>query len=384
MDWTQYLMCTDITKRPGLTDAPVGRPKLKPLRWELLLLVWPAITLILATHTHFYQAALHLTFPDIPTSWTDSFRFPIVECLFWAVVTPAILWLSARCPLFSTRWARSIGLLIVANAAIEVLHALYRAPLTSLVYPKMVAISFRGLLRLYLTGNALNDVWVFWTIVMIEQFAGSYMRHAEQQRELAAAQLRALTAQLQPHFLFNVLNSVSALMRHDAEAADEMIGRLSDLIRTTLKDAPIEVPLRQELALVTNYIEIERMRFLDRLEFAVQVADEALDAAVPPLLLLPIVENAVRYAITPRTSPGRIDVEAVREKGMLAVRIKDDGPGQQNGSRLEEGIGLSNTRMRLQKHYSGAASFSYRNMTPSGFQVEFRLPYRSAAVEVRN
>jgi two-component system, LytTR family, sensor kinase len=367
-----------------MMNDPAKSPSLRPLRWKVLLLVWPAITLILATHTHIYQAALHLTFQDIPTSWTDSFRFPVVECLFWAVLTPAILWLSARCPLFSTRWARSIGLLVVANAATEALHALYRAPLTFFVYPKMVAISFRGLLRLYLTGNALSDAWAFWTIVMIEQFASSYLRHSEQQKELARAQLQALTAQLQPHFLFNVLNSVSALMRHDAEAADEMIGRLSDLIRTTLKDAPAEVPLRQELALVANYIEIERTRFLDRLEFAVQVADEVLDAAVPPLLLLPIVENAVRYAITPRASAGRIDVEAVREKDILAVRIKDDGPGQQNGSRLTEGIGLSNTRMRLQKHYSGAASFSYRNMSPSGFQVEFRLPYRSAAEEVRN
>jgi two-component system, LytTR family, sensor kinase len=371
-------------RKRGMMNDPAKSPSLRPLRWKVLLLVWPAITLILATHTHIYQAALHLTFQDIPTSWTDSFRFPVVECLFWAVLTPAILWLSARCPLFSTRWARSIGLLVVANAATEALHALYRAPLTFFVYPKMVAISFRGLLRLYLTGNALSDAWAFWTIVMIEQFASSYLRHSEQQKELARAQLQALTAQLQPHFLFNVLNSVSALMRHDAEAADEMIGRLSDLIRTTLKDAPAEVPLRQELALVANYIEIERTRFLDRLEFAVQVADEVLDAAVPPLLLLPIVENAVRYAITPRASAGRIDVEAVREKDILAVRIKDDGPGQQNGSRLTEGIGLSNTRMRLQKHYSGAASFSYRNMSPSGFQVEFRLPYRSAAEEVRN
>jgi len=370
-------MRTDVTKRSEMTNAATVRPRLNALRWELLLLVWPAITLILATHTHLYQTTLHLTFRDIPTSWADSFRFPVVECFFWAALTPAILWLSARCPLFSTRWPRSIGLLIAANAATEVLHALYRAPLTSFVYPKMVAISFRGLLRLYLTGNALNDLWVFWTIVMVEQFASSYLRHTEQQKELARAQLQALTAQLQPHFLFNVLNSVSALMRHDAEAADEMIGRLSDLIRTTLKDAPAEVPLRQELALVANYIEIERMRFLDRLEFSVHVADEVLDAAVPPLLLLPIVENAVRYAITPRTSAGRIEVEAAREKDTLTVRIRDDGPGQKNGSRLTEGVGLSNTRMRLQKHYSGAASFSYRNLVPAGFQVEFRLPYRS-------
>jgi two-component system LytT family sensor kinase len=377
-------MRIDVTKRTEMMNAPTGRRRLKPLRWELLLLVWPAITLILATHTHIYQTALHLTFQDIPTSWADSFRFPLVECLFWAALTPAILWLSERCPLFSTRWARSIGLLIVSNAATEVLHALYRTPLHSFVYPSMVVIPLPRLFRYYLAGNALNDVWVFWTIVMIEQFSSSYIHHTEQQKELARAQLQALTAQLQPHFFFNVLNSVSALMRHDPEAADEMIGRLSELIRTTLKNAPPEVPLREELALVANYIEIERMRFLDRLGFAIHASDEVLDAAVPPVLLLPIVENAVRYAITPRTSRGCIDVDAVREGDTLAVRVRDDGPGHQNGSRLTEGIGLSNTRMRLQKHYSGAASFSYRNLVPAGFEVEFRLPYRLAAVEVRN
>jgi two-component system, LytTR family, sensor kinase len=188
---------------------------------------------------------------------------------------------------------------------------------------------------------------------------------------------------LQPHFFFNVLNSVSALMRYDAEAADEMIGLLGDLIRTTIRNAAPEVPLRQELALVTNYIEMERMRFLDRLAFAIHAGDDVLDAAVPPLVLLPIVENAVRYAISPRTAGGRIEVQAVRERDTLSLRVKDDGPGQ-NGDHLIEGIGLSNTRMRLQKHYSSAASFSCRNLAPAGFEVELRLPYRLAAQEVRD
>src|SRR5580698_6373430 len=263
----------------------------EPLRWEFMLLVWLAITLITATHTHFYHLALHLTFHDIPTSWKDSFRFPVVEYLFWALITPAIVWLSKRLPIFSAQWLKGIGILTTANALTEVLHALYRTPLHSFVYPATVVIPLPRLFRYYLAGNALNDVWVFWTIVMIEQFASSYIRHTERQKELARAQLQALTAQLQPHFFFNVLNSVSALMHYDAEAADEMIGRLGDLMRITFRHAPPEVPLRHELALVLNYIEIERMRFLDRLAFAVHASDEVLDAAVPPLLLLPIVEN---------------------------------------------------------------------------------------------
>jgi len=377
-------METNVTKQPKMMNESSAQRWLQPLPWQLLLLVWPAITLITATHTHFYHIALHLTFHDIPTGWKDSFRFPVVECLFWALVTPAIVWLSERFSIFSTQWLKSIGILTAANGVIEVLHALYRTPLHFFVYPQTVVIPPPRLFRYYLAGNALNDLWVFWTIVMIEQFASSYIRHNEHQKELARAQVQALTAQLQPHFFFNVLNSVSALIRYDPEAADEMIGRLGDMMRTTLQYAPPEVPLRQELALVLNYVEIERMRFFDRLTFAVHAGDEVLDAAVPPLLLLPIVENAVRYAITPRVKGGRIEVDVVREQDKLSVTVKDDGPGHQNAARLTEGIGLANTRMRLQKHYSGAASFAYRNRMPAGFEVEFRLPYRLAAVEARN
>lgn len=373
-----------VTKQLKMMNKRSGQRWLQPLRWQLPLLIWPGIMLITATHAHFYHIALHPTFHDIPTSWKDSFRFPVVECLFWALVTPAIVWLSERFSIFSAQWLKNLGILTAAYAVIEVLHALYRTPLQLFVYPQTIEIPLPRLFRYYLAGNTLNDLWVFWTIVMIAQFASSYIRHTEQQKELAQAQLQALTAQLQPHFFFNVLNSVSALMRYDPEAADEMIGRLGDLMRTTLQHAPPEVSLRQELALVLNYIEIERMRFRDRLAFAVHAGDEVLDAAVPPLLLLPIVENAVRYAITPRIKGGRIEVDAVREQGQLSLTVKDDGPGHKNTTRPTEGIGLANTRMRLQKHYSGAASFAYRNRMPTGFEVEFRLPYRSAAVETRN
>jgi hypothetical protein len=342
-----------------------------------MLVVWPAIAIIIGTQNHIYQTALHLTFPDIPTAWSDSFRFPLVECVFWALLTPAILWLSNRYPIFSARWASSIGPLLTANLGIELLHAVYRTPLHAFVYPRMAIIPFPRLLRYYLAGNALLDGWVFWSIVVIAQFACSYTRQAEREKELATAQLQTLAAQLQPHFFFNVLNSVSALMRHDPEKADEMIGRLGDLIRTTLNNAPAEVPLRQELAVVRNYVEIERMRFLDRLAYSVHAREEVLDAGVPPLFLLPIVENAVRYAIAPRSEGGRIDVEAVLEEETVAIRIKDNGPGHHSGPYLREGIGMSNTRLRLQKHYSGAATFFYRDRAP-GFEVEFRLPYRSA------
>ena len=345
------------------------------VRWPLIALIWAGIALMLATQNHVYQSALHLTFPDIQARWSDSFRFPLVECLFWAILTPGLLQLSRRLPLFAPAWPKSLSLLVVSNFLLELVHALYRAPFHSFVYPNMAKIPFLRLLRYYLLGNSLNDLWIFWTIIGIGQLLGYYARYVERENELAKAQLQALTAQLQPHFLFNVLNSVSSLMREDVEAADDMITRLSDLMRSTLKNgSPQEISLREELQIVSSYIEIERMRFQDRLNFSVRADAQVLDAVVPKLILLPIVENAVRYAVAPRTAPGKVEVNAALERGDLVLTVMDDGPGIASGSQLKEGLGLSNTRTRLKRYYPDRGFLDYRNSEAGGLQVECRMP----------
>lgn len=344
--------------------------------WPIIILIWTVIALMIATQAHLYQSALHLTFPDIQVSWGDSFRFPLVECLFWAVLTPGLLQLSRRFPLFGSGWAKSIASLLIANVTLELLHALYRVPLHSFVYPNMTRIPFLRLLKYYLLGNSLNDLWVFWSILIIGQFVGYYVRYVSREKELAKAQLQALTAQLQPHFLFNVLNSVSALMRDDIEAADDMIARLSDLMRTTLKgSSPQEISLRDELEVVGTYIEIERMRFQDRLSYTVNADAQVLDASVPTFVLLPIVENAIRYAVAPRASPGKVEVRALHDGDDLLISVMDDGPGIQPGPEFKEGIGLANTRTRLNRCYAGEGSMSYQNLQGGGFEVRFRIPF---------
>jgi two-component system LytT family sensor kinase len=331
---------------------------------------------MIATQAHLYQSALHLTFPDIQVSWGDSFRFPLVECLFWAVLTPSLLQLSRRFQLFGSGWVKSIVALLMANVGLELLHALYRVPLHSFVYPNMTRIPFPRLLKYYFLGNSLNDLWVFWSILVVGQFVGYYVRYVSREKELAKAQLQALTAQLQPHFLFNVLNSVSSLMRDDIEAADDMIARLSDLMRTTLKSSsPQEISLRDELEVVGTYVEIERMRFQDRLRYTVIANAQVLGASVPTFVLLPVVENAIRYAVGPRTSPGKVEVRALRDGNDLLISVIDDGPGIQPGPEFKEGIGLANTRTRLNRCYAGKGSMSYQNLQGGGFEVRFRIPF---------
>jgi signal transduction histidine kinase len=361
-----------------LLDSP-GKQGRKSLRWPLIALIWTGIAVVVATQNHIYESAVSRGFEEGGPAWSESFRYPLVECLFWALLTPLILWLADRVPPVSARWLRNITLLIMVNAGLEVVHALYRVPSHGFVYPRTPVIPAPRLFRYYLLGNALNDLWVFWTILGVGQVVMSFTHHLDREKELSKARLQALTAQLQPHFLFNVLNSVSSLMREDPDAADEMIERLSDLMRTTLKsNSPQEVSLGEELQVVHQYIAIEQMRFSERLTFCVQADDEARTASVPTLLLLPIVENAVRYAIAPRTSAGRIDIEVRRVDSTLTLRVQDDGPGIDDGAQPREGIGLSNTRIRLHRYYGEGASLSYHNIEPSGFAVEMRLPFRRA------
>lgn len=351
-----------------------------PLRSSLLWLVWGAIVVIIGTQSHFYYSALKISYPEIRSSWLDSFRFPVVECAFWATLTPGLLWLSRRFPIFAAAWRKNLAWLVAANLVVELLHVAYRTPLTRLVYPDMKPTPLPRIMKFYLLGDSLTDAWIFWTIIVLSQLLAYYVRYLDREKELARAQLQAVTAQLQPHFFFNVLNSVSALMREDVEAADEMITRLSDLMRSTLKSSsPQEIPLREELNIVSTYMEIERTRFQDRLTFVVEAEPETLDAAVPTLILLPLVENSVRYAIAPRRQAGKVQIHAARDDGNLVLRVIDDGPGITAG--MTEGIGLGSTRTRLERYYSGLASISYHDVREGGLEVELRLPFVAAPQE---
>jgi LytS/YehU family sensor histidine kinase len=184
--------------------------------------------------------------------------------------------------------------------------------------------------------------------------------------------------QLNPHFLFNTLHSISSLMHKDVEAADRMIMRLSDLLRAALSSADTqEVSLRKELELLQLYLGIEQIRFGDRLSVQMNVADEALDAQVPNLILQPLVENAIRHGIEPRARPGKIELHACRQADALSLAVCDNGKGIPDAKPAREGVGLSNTRERLRELYGEAHRFELRQGAEGGLRVEMTIPYRS-------
>jgi two-component system, LytTR family, sensor kinase len=212
-------------------------------------------------------------------------------------------------------------------------------------------------------------------------------RQADRADALAqSAQLQALQSQLEPHFLFNTLNGISSLVVEGRTvAAGAMIARLSDFLRLTLKVAGTpQITLADELVFVRQYLDIQQLRFGDRLGFEIDVAPEAMEAMVPAMLLQPLVENSVRHAILPRAIGGRVVVSARTDSvrgsaDILILTVDDDGPGMQKSASPSSGVGLSNTATRLSMQYGAAAQMSMRRSALGGVGVTIRLPLRTGA-----
>jgi signal transduction histidine kinase len=203
------------------------------------------------------------------------------------------------------------------------------------------------------------------------------LREARLEGRLAEARLEALQAQLQPHFLFNTLNTISAVMYRDPASADRLMSGLSDLLRASLSHRrEAEVTVAEEIGLLERYLEIVRARFADRLTVTTDVEPDASDARVPPLLLQPLVENAIRHTVGERPGPGRVSVSVARDGDRLRLSVEDDGPGihGEPGGVIGKGLGLANTRDRLAWLHGDAAAMTLRNRPEGGLSVEVVLP----------
>jgi sensor histidine kinase YesM len=235
-----------------------------------------------------------------------------------------------------------------------------------------------------------HSLLVYWAIVSLQHVAAFQERARERERRaaeleqrLTAARLQALQMQLNPHFLFNTLNAISSLMHQDVEAADRMLVRLSELLRRALdtRDRQ-EVPLREELAFLERYLEIEQTRFGARLTVQRSIDPRVLDAMVPNLVLQPLVENAIKHGIERQRKPGTIELGATESGGEVVLRVRDNGPGlaaeAARPNSKGHGIGVGNTRRRLEQLYGRRQELLMRDAEGGGTEVIVRLPYRAA------
>lgn len=204
-----------------------------------------------------------------------------------------------------------------------------------------------------------------------------YRRDREREASLTRARLDVLTAQLQPHFLFNTLNTIAELVHEDPNQADAMITALSEMLRLTLDaNAAQLVPLKHETAFIERYFAIMQMRFGERLQYDCDIADDARNAVVPRFLLQPLVENAIRHGLYPKPEGGKVTICDAVVADMLRIQIRDDGVGLPEMGTKREGLGLGNTRARLHGLFGDDASVNVRDI--GGVEVEVILPYRPA------
>jgi LytS/YehU family sensor histidine kinase len=211
---------------------------------------------------------------------------------------------------------------------------------------------------------------------MYQAYQQRKLESSELETQLARAQLQTLRMQLQPHFLFNTLNGIMVLIKKNPQTARTMLSQLSDLLRLTLDHHERqEVLLREELAILNKYLEIERTRFRDRLSVDFQVENQVLNALVPPFILQPLVENSIKHCVSKVPGPASILISARKANDSLILTVKDNGLGMSSGkSSMSDGIGLKNTKARLIQMYGFAATLELLNGSRSGLEAVVTIP----------
>jgi sensor histidine kinase YesM len=302
------------------------------------------------------------------------------------------MYLGRRFPLRADTWKRSLCVHLLCGAAIAAAQIAVNTwtHLTFVADPER-GHTYAGYLRSLMGFAFHRNLLIYWSMIAGQHAFRTYrelkaqeVRASELKTQLAEARLQALKMQLHPHFLFNTLNAISALTRQDPARADRVLNDLSELLRIALDDvASPKVPLAREIQFLELYLDIQRVRFGERLRFRLDVAPETLPAQVPNLVLQPIVENAVRYAVASRYRGGRVELSARRDGDRLEIRVEDDGPGLPAGPEvaLRAGIGLSSTRERLERMYGENHRLTLESAEGRGLTVRIEVPFETAPAQ---
>jgi two-component system, LytTR family, sensor kinase len=294
-------------------------------RWVKIVLIftiWTLLSLLSAV-----RLMLSYAYSGYAMVWHRALIVALTDWYVWAALTPAIGWLARRFAIERRSWLRSLLVHLPASLFFSILKMVIETNV--LRWLDAAPAQLNPVLQL---PSTLFTYWAILGVIYAFDYYRKYREHelkaSQLKTQLAQAQLQALKMQLHPHFLFNTLHAISSLMRKDVEAADSMISRLSDLLRLTLENTGVqEVTLRQELEFLERYLEIEQTRFRDRLQVRMEIEPETFDAQVPNLILQPLVENAIRHGIAPRSAPGMIEICAARDRETLHLLVRDNGPG---------------------------------------------------------
>ena len=349
------------------------------LSWVALLLLCSMIGVLFAL-------------PNLSSSgkWRLALLASLAQWWSWGLVAPLIFWIDTRLPFKENQLGLRALVHLPASVALTGLYGyVFLALSATLGLARWSGLADSRFLPMALRGGLLWSWVVYWVIFGVlqtfryyEQYLGNELRLERMERSLSEARLNALRMQLDPHFLFNALNTISSQVDRDPRLARTMIEHVGDLLRLSL-DArnKQEVPLAEELAFLDHYVAIQKIRFADNLRIDVRVMPEVKYALVPCLILQPLVENAIRHGISRRTSQGAVTVTGEAGGGRLEIRVLDDGVGLPPGWTIDtcSGMGLSVTRDRIVGlHPNGNGRFSVRPRAGGGTEVQISLPLRLA------
>lgn len=372
---------------PTETSAPSptarGRPSV-PVRltrwWLLSFAVWTALALLAVTQAHFSALQRELTENSDAWDWWRILGNWLPRYEVWALLSPPVFWLATRFPIHRAQLAPRIALHAAGSAGVAVAGAALHSAVICAIWPHP---SLWAHFQKMLLANFTDGFVTYW-IVLLAAHAYAF-RSLARDRALAAAKLDArlqaaelatLRLQLNPHFLFNALNTLAVLMREDEAAADRLLERLSAFLRAVLAGSTRgeETSLAEELELLDHYLAVEGARFGERLVVRKEIAPAALAAAVPRLLLQPLVENAIKHGLGIRKAGGCVMLSAELVADRLVLTVSDDGPGWRQ-SPPAAGVGLSNTRLRLEKLHGDRQQMELLARPHGGAVVRLTFPH---------
>jgi two-component system LytT family sensor kinase len=320
---------------------------------------------------------------DKETNLVSNLTYQAIYHYAWGILFFVIIWLASRFRIEKNNLLKTIPQHILFGIIIAFIHRLISfVPYMYIFYPEKLGDTFipAGVLNKVVSGSFDSFLAYFLLLGLYygyeyyQQYKEHLIKSRELEAQLAKAQLQALKMQLQPHFLFNTMHAISALMDENVKTAQKMLVRLSDLLRQTLDNIGVQkVTLKQELDFVKSYLEIELTRFQDRLKVNYEINNNVLNVKVPNLILQPLVENAIKHGISPKAEGGTILIIAKIEDDQLELSICDNGKG--NGSNeIKEGLGIKNTRLRLNKMYKDNYIFKIDDKNENGFCVTLLIP----------
>ena len=346
-------------------------------QWLIIFAAWTFLAVFSSA-----QSAVYFIQRDQPIDWGEMLSYRFADWYTCALFTPLFFWLARRYPIDGRRWRTALPLTLAVTSVCVVLKYALLVPIERSMGLANITVASA------LSRNFASESMAFWAVVGIihafefnRRYREREIAAADLRTKLSEAQLEALRSQIHPHFLFNTLHSISTLMHRDVEAADSMLTRLSDLLRLTLKHrGENEIALRDELSLADHYLAIMSIRFGDRLTIAQTIDPDTLEALVPQFVLQPLLENALQHGVATTPGPARVEISARVANGRLVLAVTDNGRGSVSSSRGERhGMGLSNTRLRLEQLYGRDHSLTLEKLPERGTRISVEMPLRRAA-----